>query len=285
MSALRYLWAAFNARPMGMPIPPNWIALAAIGMLGWALSPGFLLVGLGLELAYLAWLSSNERFRTLVDARARPAIDPAEGEYQGMLDGLSAQACRRQERLEVRATEILRTLERSPVMAAHVDSVEQLVWLHLRLLAARQTIARVADTARSESDGLRLQQAQLRQRLEREDASVELRRSLEQQLQVIVARQAAHGDAARRIEHVDSELERIDQQVALIHEQALLSTDEESIGTSLDALAASYNEASRWLSGQRDLLGALDTLDTRRLPRRVLHGTAKTHATNEGTDA
>lgn len=283
MSALRYLRAAFNARPLGMPIPPNWLGLAAVGMLGWALSPGFLLVGLGLEVAYLAWLSSNPRFRAVVDAGEPVAEDPAEREYQGMLGQLVPQARRRQERLEARATEIVRTLERSPVMASHVDSVEQLVWLHLRLLVARQTIARVVENARADRESLRQQQTQIGQRLEREDASAELRRSLEQQLQVIEARQAAHGDATRRLEHVESELERIDQQVALIHEQALLATDEERIGTSLDALAASYNEASRWLSGQRDLLGALDTFDTRRLPRRVLHGGDRPNAIKEGT--
>ncbi len=285
MSALRYLRAAFNARPFGMPVPPNWLALAAVGMLGWALSPGFLLVGLGLEVAYLAWLASHPRFRATVDAALPPAEDPAERDYQARLGQLAVPARRKQERLETRAAEIVRTLGRSPVIATHVDSVEQLVWLHLQLLGARQTIARVVETARSDRDTLRQQQSQIRERLEREDASAELRRSLEQQLQVIEARQAAHGDATRRLEHVESELERIDQQVALIHEQALLATDEERIGTSLDALAASYNEASRWLSSQRDLLGALDAFDTPRLPRRVLHGGDRPHAMREGTDA
>ena len=29
MSVGRYLWSAFNARPLGMPLPPNWLALAS----------------------------------------------------------------------------------------------------------------------------------------------------------------------------------------------------------------------------------------------------------------
>ena len=39
-----YLKAAFNARPFGMFIAPNWIGLAAIGLLGLT-NPGFWLVG------------------------------------------------------------------------------------------------------------------------------------------------------------------------------------------------------------------------------------------------
>nr|MBA3846037.1 hypothetical protein [Planctomycetota bacterium] len=58
----RTLTAAFNARPWGLLIPPNWIMLGAFGLLG-VLNPGFWLVGLGLEIGYLYALASNERFR------------------------------------------------------------------------------------------------------------------------------------------------------------------------------------------------------------------------------
>ena len=32
-----YWWAAFNAKPLGMPVPPNWFGIAAFGLLGLAL--------------------------------------------------------------------------------------------------------------------------------------------------------------------------------------------------------------------------------------------------------
>ena len=38
----QYVKAAFNARPIGMFVPPNWIGLAAFGLLGYAVDPGFL---------------------------------------------------------------------------------------------------------------------------------------------------------------------------------------------------------------------------------------------------
>ena len=50
---LDYLSAAFNARPMGMFVAPNWVGIAAFGILG-AANPGFWVIGAGLELVRAA---------------------------------------------------------------------------------------------------------------------------------------------------------------------------------------------------------------------------------------
>ena len=63
-----YLAAAFNARPFGMPIPPNWFGVVAFALLGAFVNPGFWLIGAGLEGLYLWALSKNPRFRALVDS-------------------------------------------------------------------------------------------------------------------------------------------------------------------------------------------------------------------------
>jgi hypothetical protein len=280
-----YLWAAFNARPFGMPIPPNWFGLAALGLLGAFVSPGFLLLGAGLEIAYLMGLSGNQRFRNVVDAGAlqkQQIEDPVDRRYREFLEKLSLSEQRRHQQVEARAREILLTLKASPMMSTHADSLEQLVWLHLRLLAARQAIARVVQTAQSERAQLAAQEEQIRNRLKSDGIGAELRRSLEQQVAVIDQRQEAHVNADNRLEHVEAELSRIDQQIALIREQALLATDEGSIGSSLDALAASFNEANRWLNNQRDLLGVFETSDYQRLPQRVLAGGARPSVLKEG---
>src|SRR4030095_10730793 len=60
-----YIHEAFNARPMGMFIPPNWIGLGLFGFLG-VLNPGFWIIGLGCELAYLGWLGPKPRFQNVV---------------------------------------------------------------------------------------------------------------------------------------------------------------------------------------------------------------------------
>lgn len=271
MSVGRYLWSAFNARPLGMPLPPNWLALAAVGLLGAFISPGFWVLGAGLELAYLGLLASNQRFRNAVDA-GEVRLDPAELRYESTLAQLGDSQRQRQQRIEGRAREVLQLLSRSPLMASHADSLEQLVWLNLRLLVAGQALSVVVDTAAQDSAELQRQEQQIDQRLAAGDLSDELRRSLEQQKQVIDARQAAHAEGLRRKEHVDAELARIDQQIALIREQTLLATDEEQIGTALNALTSSFNEASRWLNDQRDLLGVLELNEQQSLPRYVLQG-------------
>ena len=280
-----YLMAAFNARPFGMPIPPNWFGIATFAMLGMFLSPGFLLLGAGLEVAYLAVLSGSKRFRNVVDAgnlQIQQAADPADRRYNEFVDKLTASEQRRHQLIEGRAREIIGMLKASPLMSTHADSLEQLVWLHLRLLAARQAIARVVQTAQQERAQLAAQEEQILLRLKSADIGVELRRSLEQQVAVIDQRQDAHLNADRRLEHVEAELGRIDQQIALIREQALLATDEGSIGSSLDALAASFNEANRWLNNQRDLLGVFETNDYQHLPQRVLSGNSRTPVLKQG---
>ena len=280
-----YLMAAFNAKPFGMPIPPNWFGLAAFGLLGVFLTPGFWLLGAGLEVAYLAALAGSQRFRNVVDAGAlqkQQVEDPVDRRYREFIEKLSLSEQRRHQQVEARAREIMTTLKASPMMSTHADSLEQLVWLHLRLLAARQAIARVVQTAQQERAQLAAQEDQIRKRLESTDIGADLRRSLEQQVAVIDQRQEAHANADRRLEHVEAELSRIDQQISLIREQALLASDEDSIGSSLDALTASFNEANRWLNNQRDLLGVFETNDYQHLPQRVLSGSTRHSVLKEG---
>ena len=81
-----YIKTAFNARPMGMFIPPNWVGLGVLAFLG-TLNPGFWIMGAGLELGYLLLLSTNPRFQRVVaglrisqeqhQRQARPGVGAA----------------------------------------------------------------------------------------------------------------------------------------------------------------------------------------------------------------
>ena len=113
----------------------------------------------------------------------------------------------------------------------------------------------MADRERKKLDE---QERRCRERLAAPDTDEELRRSLEQQIEVIQSRHAAHADAKRRMELVDAELGRLRQQVSLVREQALLVTEEGNMAQSLDAVSASLNEANRWLKDQRELFAGLD---------------------------
>jgi len=263
-----YLAAAFNARPFGMPIPPNWFGIAAFAVLGAFINPGLWLIGVGLEGLYLWWLSNNGRFRATVDA-ASPDRVSFDSRYHSLLATLDVDAREQQGSIEHQAAEIVDLLTRTGATESQMGDVRQMAWLHLKMLAARTALVQVLSSAARERRDLEAQQQRIETRL-KGDCDDELRRSLEQQLEVIRTRRTAHADAQRRSELVDAELERLRQQVSLVREQALLATDENSAARSLDALSASLNEANRWLKDQRELFAGLDDLTDEPPPPEML---------------
>jgi hypothetical protein len=137
-----YLLAAFNAKPLGMPIPPNWFGLTAFGLLGALVNPGLWLIGAGLEGLYLWWLSRNERFRATVDAAS--GVDDSTSRYEALLARLDSSAQSSQYEVEREAAEIVQLLVRSDAMGSQIGDVRQMAWLHLKLLAARAAFAEVS---------------------------------------------------------------------------------------------------------------------------------------------
>ncbi len=257
MSARRsYIAAAFNAKPIGMPIPPNWFALAAFALLGAFVHPGLWLIGAGLEGLYLWALARHPRFRAAVDAEGLQ--QSGDSRYAALAAQLDPEALRRQAAIEQQAGEISHLLQRIGSTDAQIGDVRQMAWLHLKLLAARAALQQVVVAAVREQADLAGQQQRIAKRLQNGDVDDDLRRSLEQQLAVIEARRDAHADGARRRELIDAELDRLRQQIALAREQALLAADEHGAAQSLDALSASLNEANRWLLDQRELFAGID---------------------------
>jgi hypothetical protein len=263
-----YLAAAFNARPFGMPIPPNWFGLATFAVLGAFINPGLWLIGVGLEGLYLWALSQHPRFRKTVDAQTPERMN-WDSKYQLLLQPLDVTARDQQSAIESQAAEIIDLLTRTGATESQMGDVRQMTWLHLKLLAARAALLQVIGSAVRERRSLESQEERIETRL-KGDCDEELRRSLEQQLSVIRTRRTAHADAERRRELVDAEIDRLRQQVSLVREQALLATDENSAARSLDALSASLNEANRWLKDQRELFAGLDDLTEEAPPAEML---------------
>jgi hypothetical protein len=258
MSAKSYLAAAFNARPLGMPIPPNWFGVAAFALLGALVNPALWLIGLGLEGLYLWTLARHPRFQATVDAQQGNTDWHAR--YAQLSSYLTQEAREQQATIEVQANEICDLLSRTGATASQMNDVRQMAWVHLKLLAARASVLQVIASAGRESRNLEEQERRLIDRLSHETVGDELTRSLEQQLEVIRERRSGHADAERRRELIEAEIERLRQQVSLVREQALLATDEHSAAASLDALSASLNEANRWLKDQRELFAGLEGL-------------------------
>ena len=262
----QYLASAFNARPLGMPVPPNCVGIAAVGMLG-VLNPGFWVLGAGLELGYLLVVATNERFRRNVDARtalgsrgdwdtrgARALAELGEADrrrYQAIAD-----RCRSIIDLQTSTTDAP-----PPGLEAQQEGLGRLTWMYLRLLVARHTIAVViGEASGSGASDLTKSMAAIERRLKSDQLTDELRRSLEGQVEILRQRIDRRGDADRQLTFIDAELERIEHQVELIREQAALATDPELLSQRIDEIAATLGGTSEWIRDQRQVLGAMEDL-------------------------
>src|SRR4051812_3366612 len=113
-----YFWSAFNARPFGMPVPPNWFGLATFGLLGALVNPGLWLVGVGLEGLYLWTIGRHPRFRKTVDAVA--GFSESTTRYEDLLAHLDANTQARQYEIEREAAEIVGLLQPAEAHASQI---------------------------------------------------------------------------------------------------------------------------------------------------------------------
>ncbi len=218
-----YITAAFNARPWGMFVAPNWIGLGAFGLLG-VMEPGFWGLGAGLELGYLMALATNERFQRLV--AAVPLVE-ATADWNKRIQAL----------------------------------IGRLSWMFLRLLVARRTIRQVIGESGDVAD-LRRRVTTIERQQQDASVTDELRRSLAGQLDILKQRLVQRTDAERKLAYIDAELERIQQQVELIREQAALSTDPELLSQRIDEITATLGTTGQWIRDQQKVYGAMEDLLT-----------------------
>lgn len=275
---LTYVGAAFNARPLGMPIPPNWLGLAAVGILGF-MNPGFWLIGAGLELGYLLTLVSSKRFRTTVDARfLQQASGSWESKRAALIERLPAAARKRQEALEERCRSVLTHGQDGDHVAldgTQAESLAQLAWVHLRLLLSRSRLDQVVSEAEAPAE-LAKRIRDLQKRIADPDTSEGLKTSLASQLEILTSRQTSHAGVRDQLALIDAELERLRQQVELVREQVALSAGAGGASRTIDALGATLGETTRWMADQRQVLGEVEDLTTAPPPGAIFAATTKT---------
>jgi hypothetical protein len=264
-----YIRAAFNARPMGMFVAPNWIGLGLFGFLG-ILNPGFWLIGAGLELGYLGLLATNPRFQRTV-AASRLARN--QGDWQARLSSLVKQlgeADQARYRLfEHRCRSILEQQSRNslsaPVFDTQGEGLGRLTWIFLRLLLTRQSIERIVrESTGADEDSARLKErvGQLEARLKEDSLTEELRKSLSSQSEILRQRLERRSEARDKLAFLDAELTRIQEQVELIREQAILSTDPEALSERIDQITTTLGGTTQWIREQQQIYGAMEDLLT-----------------------
>ena len=267
-SAWDYVRKAFNAKPIGMFVPPNWIGLGAFALLG-LINPGFWIVGLGLELAYLWILGSNPRFQRLMAASQRlQTREQWQAKVEAAIGQLSAEDHQRYRTLEERCRVLMaQQLQINPQaqgLQAQSEGLGRLLWVYLRLLLMRQAINRVVRSSAStpgETSSLEDRIAKLQARLN-EQLSEDLRKSLTGQIEILQQRLERRREAKEKLAFLDAELTRIQEQVELVREQAVLTTDSETVSQRIDQITTTLGSTTQWITDQQKLYGAVEDLMT-----------------------
>lgn len=259
-----YLGAAFNARPLGMFVAPNWIGLGAFGLLG-LMNPGFWVLGAGLELGYLLALSTNPRFQRAI---ASKPLSAARSEWNDRIQRLTSQLneddSSRYAALAERCRSIIDlqvqgTTEMPAGVETQADSLGRLSWMFLRLLVARGTIWSVLRDG-EDDEVLQQRRTALKRQAGDESAAPELRRSLAGQIEILEQRIEQRKQAEHKLAYIDAELARIEEQVELIREQAALSTDPELLSRRIDEITATLGGTGQWIRDQQQVYGAMEDL-------------------------
>lgn len=251
------LTRAFNARPLGMPVPPNWLLLALFLLLGF-LNPGLWIIGVGLELAYLLALVTNTRFQNLIAAESLSQKNQqAVLQTHQMIVQLDPADQKRFTTLQSRCQRILAEHQSDPSLRIQLDALGKLLYAYLRLLLARQSFKRILDELRN-SASIDLKLKELRHQTESPAISPDLRSSLQSQIDILHQRQERHGEARDKLVFIDAELARIEQQVELVREALVVSTDPESLSRQVDQIGATLTGTTQWIRQQQNVLGQVD---------------------------
>ncbi len=220
---LRHLRAAFFlATPVpGLgSIPWNVVAMATALAMGFV-HPGFWLLGLGLETAYLLTLATNPRFQRLTDALGR------EDERQAVVARLLGELPRdlrvsydRLAGIVAKVSDVQATHRENPGYALADDTtLADLLVIALRLLTAKRQLASVVVEANEAA--LRAKIAGLQASRDTDEAVRQSQLATLDLTQRRLATLQRNHDFLRRI---DADLERIESQLTLALEEASSSS-------------------------------------------------------------
>lgn len=260
-----YFRAAFNARPMGMPVPPNWIGLAAFGLLG-LLNPGFWLIGAGAELAYLLACVTSKRFRRVVDGRAAAVSwEASRSKLKQAMALLGPEETERFLALEERCRLALgeQTTAGEAWRAVQAESLAKLRWAYLQLLAMHRAVVRVLQNdgaGVSDPRSVSHKIAELDSRLRDDGLGADLRKSLQSQRDVLAARSGVQREAIERLEQIEAELGRIEAHVELLREQSLLAADPDAASARIDTVASSLEGTNRWIKEHQAMYDGVEAV-------------------------
>jgi len=236
----RYLKAAFLATlhlPLLGNIPVNLFAFVGCMILGFG-HPGFWLLGLGLETAYLFSLATNPRFRRAIDTQVEMKnLQGAEVKRRNLIEKLNSAARKKLEAAEAKSRQILQTLRdheaEEYVVLGNVEALNKLIWVYIKLLFAR-TILESAGSASATDSALQTQLESLQREVSDEGIPITVRQSKLATLEILEKRLENVARRRHSWREIESDLERIEAQLDLGLENAAIRDREHAVDFDLD---------------------------------------------------
>ena len=287
----RFIKAAFWIRPeipgLGR-LPANVLAVSCFGILGLG-HPGFWLLGLGLEAAFLSLLAANPRFQKYVlvtesqQGQSKNAED-AETSLQRILKSFPRETFERFDRLRTRCRDLRQIASdlKHPGDAIvdqtlddlQLQGLDRLLWVFLRLLFTHQALQRFikqTDAAAIQQDldryGERLRELSAAAPSPQTD---KLRHALEDSRQTARERLENVAKARANLEFVELEIDRLESKINSLAELSVNRHEPDFISGQVDQVANSIRDTERTMNDLSFATG-LDPLDEQ-TPRLVREG-------------
>jgi hypothetical protein len=258
---MRYLSEAFWAKvevPYLGAIPFNIVGLAAFALLGFGES-AFWPLGAGLEAAYLFVLSTNPRFRNVVDARGKVAVEQsAEAQRAALLSRLNPAQKQRLGALETKCQRIVQIYQDQQVneftVSSNTDALNRLQWSFLKLLVAQHYL--VDGSTDTSPEEIRAKIHQLENDLKRTGITRTLRDSKEGTLRILQQRLTNLNRRGESNAEIESDLGRVEAQVDLALESATMQGQAEVISANIELTSHLLDSSSFG-----DLSATVDAMD------------------------
>jgi len=236
----RYLKAAFLATlhlPLLGNIPVNLFAFAGCMILGFG-HPGFWLLGLGLETAYLFSLATNARFRRAIDTQVEvQSLQSGEAKRRILIEKLNSAARKKFDAAEGKSRRILQTLRDHEaeefVILGNVEALNKLMLVYIKLLFGR-TILESAGSTSTPDGALQDQADSLRRDSSDESVPISVRQSKRATLEILEKRIENVARRKQTMREIESDLERIEAQLDLGLENAAIRSREQAVDFDLD---------------------------------------------------
>lgn len=260
-----YVKAAFgwHVRVPGLGgIALNKWLMAGFAILGVG-HPGFWMLGLAFEAAYLLYLPGSVRFQKLVQGTQ---LIQTEEEWtdkeQNLVSQLDKDAQVRYRLLSERCWRLVNSGDRAPALAdieeLKAGDLNHLLWIFLNLLVSRKKIHETLDKTIQEALDEEVRGIQKRIETEKPDSPVY--RSLKGILEIQQKRLENQTKAAESLKVIDTELYRIEKQISLLQEELAVSKDPELLSSRLDAVTKSLQGTTDWMAENSQFLSTLEEI-------------------------